>query len=407
VQDFGAFDELFPLFFGSGGRPQLSPSEAGLEDMTPQDMQALQQAVKQLRERVRDLIQRLMNGEQLSREELEQLARQAGLQHAGSMGERRYIERQMMQMLGLDKLVQELNKLMDLLEQAGMGDEMRQIVRQQIEGNAQALREQIQHYAGANLAKQLGEQYRNRRGNDLMHKPFSSLTPAEADELRKQVRRIAAQLRTRAALRQRRSNDGQIDVKRTMRSSLRTGGIPIELQYRRQHLKPRLVLIMDVSTSMRPVAEFMLRMIYELQDQISKTRSFAFIDDIHEISADLATGHPDQSVHEVLYRIPPGHYNTDLGASMATFVNRHFDAADRRTTVIFVGDGRNNYNDPRLDLHDQIRARAKHLIWFTPEGQHQWGTGDSDMQRYAQRSDRVHEVNNLAQLIAAIDRLLI
>ncbi|GIV97260.1 MAG: hypothetical protein KatS3mg057_1917 [Herpetosiphonaceae bacterium] len=407
VHDFPKFDELFPLYFGSGGPPMRSPSAGGLDQLRPEDMQALQQAIKQLRNRVQELIQRLLNGEQLSRQELERFAQQAGLQYADTMRDRLWIERRMQQLLGLDKLEQELQQLMRLLEQAGMAEDLREIIRQQVEDNAQAMREQIRQHVGAGLAERQAERYQQRRGSDLMHKPFNRLTEEEAEELRKQVRRLAAQLRSRAALRQRRANDGQIDVRRTMRVNLRYGGVPLELRYRRRHLKPRLVLICDVSTSMRPVAEFMLRLVYELQDQVSKTRSFAFIDTMHEISQDLSTSHASESIQEILYRIPPGHYNTDLGASLATFIHRYFDATDRRTTVIVLGDGRNNYNDPRLDLVDTIRARAKQVIWLTPEPQTMWGTGDSDMHLYAPRCDAVHEVSSLAQLIRAIDRLLV
>jgi uncharacterized protein with von Willebrand factor type A (vWA) domain len=78
---------------------------------------------------------------------------------------------------------------------------------------------------------------------------------------------------------------------------------------------------------------------------------------------------------------------------------------DRRTTLIICGDGRNNYNDPRLDLVDFLRRRARRVVWFNPEGERQWGTGDSDMLQYAPAVDAVHQVSNLRQLTEAVDRL--
>ncbi len=109
-----------------------------------------------------------------------------------------------------------------------------------------------------------------------MHKPFQSLTEAEAEQLRKESQRLVAQLRSRAALRRKRGKNGKFDSKGTIRANLRYGGVPFEIKYKKKKLKPSLVLICDVSTSMRPVAEFMLRIIYELQDQVAKARSFAF-----------------------------------------------------------------------------------------------------------------------------------
>jgi uncharacterized protein with von Willebrand factor type A (vWA) domain len=107
----------------------------------------------------------------------------------------------------------------------------------------------------------------------------------------------------------------------------------------------------------------------------------------------------------VLERIPPGYYNTDLGAALVEFTHDHFDSVDRRTTVIFLGDGRNNYNDPRLDLVDQIKRRAKRVLWFNPEHSLQWRHGDSDMLQYAPLCHAVHRVSNLAELAEAVDRL--
>lgn len=226
------------------------------------------------------------------------------------------------------------------------------------------------------------------------------------DLLRQQVRRLAARLRTRAALRQKRGKQGKLDSKATIRASLRYQGVPFELRYKQRRLKPKLVAILDVSTSMRPVAEFFLRLMYELQDQVQKTRSFAFIDHLEDVTADLASSQIDESVFVVLTKLPSGYYNTDLGYSLRQFQANHLDAVDSRTTVIVLGDGRNNYNDPGLDAFNHIGRRARKLIWMNPEYPAQWGTGDSDMPAYAPLCSELYQVRNLAQLTAAIDRIL-
>jgi uncharacterized protein with von Willebrand factor type A (vWA) domain len=239
-----------------------------------------------------------------------------------------------------------------------------------------------------------------------MQKPFESLSEREAAELRKEVRRLVAHLRSRAALRQKRGKQGKLDPKRTLRANQRYGGVPLELKFRQRKLKPCLVLICDVSTSMRPVAEFMLRLIYELQDQVAKARSFAFNDDMQEISPLMGGPRAAEAVSEVLYAIPPGYYATDLGRSLRTFFARSLDAVDNRTTVIILGDGRNNYRNPRTDLVRDLRRRARRLVWLNPEHPGSWGTDDSDMLDYEPECDVVYPVRNLAQLSAAVDRLL-
>jgi hypothetical protein len=178
------------------------------------------------------------------------------------------------------------------------------------------------------------------------------------------------------------------------------------MHFKQRRLKPKLVAILDVSTSMRPVAEFLLRMLYELQDQVQRTRSFAFIDHLEDVTPDLASRHIDEAVYVVLTKLPSGYYNTDLGYSLRQFEANHLDTVDHRTTVIVLGDGRNNYNDPGLDVFSRLGRRARKLIWMNPEYPAQWGTGDSDMPAYAPLCSDVYQVRNLAQLADAIDRIL-
>jgi uncharacterized protein with von Willebrand factor type A (vWA) domain len=105
--------------------------------------------------------------------------------------------------------------------------------------------------------------------------------------------------------------------------------------------------------------------------------------------------------------MPGGHYNTDLGYSLQNFIDTYMETVDHRTTFIIVGDGRNNYNNPRLESFRDIARRARATIWLNPEPPALWGTGDSDMPGYAAYCDRTFQVNNLNQLAAAIDQLLL
>jgi hypothetical protein len=186
---------------------------------------------------------------------------------------------------------------------------------------------------------------------------------------------------------------------------LRHASVPIELKHKRRHLKPKLVLICDVSTSVRPVVEFMLRMVYELQDQIHSAHSFIFIDDLLDVSAEFTEHRPEIAVERVLADNPPGYYNTNLGFALAHFCKDYLGTIDHRTTVILLGDGRNNYLDPRVDAFREIERRARRVVWLNPEHSRLWGSGDSDMLRYYPFCDSVQQVGNLAQLSEAIDRL--
>ena len=407
--DFPTFEQMFPIFFQIGPPPMQQPGGNGLsEEQQAQLDAAMQQLMEQLSQKLRELLQRLMAGESLTREELEAMAQQAGMQRAQSASPQmqRYIAGQMERQLGLQQLQKLLEQLEEALKQQGMDSQGREQTREIAEGNAESLEQQIQQFVGQNLAKQMAEEMKHDPIKDLTNRPIDQLSPREIDQLRDEVRRMAARLPTRAALRNRRHRAGALDAKATVRHSQRYGGVPVELKFRRKRLKPKLTVICDISTSMRPHASFMLTLMYELQDIIARTRSFAFIDDMHDITADFTEKRPHMAIAEVLQRIPPGYYSTDLGASLSTFCRDHLDAVDRRTTVIVLGDGRNNYNDPRLDCIVTLKRHARRVLWFTPEHRGQWGSGDSDMLRYAPLMDQVHYVSTLRQLGEAIDRLL-
>jgi uncharacterized protein with von Willebrand factor type A (vWA) domain len=197
-----------------------------------------------------------------------------------------------------------------------------------------------------------------------------------------------------------------LDAKATIRANLKHGNVPIEIKHRDRYRKPRLVIICDVSTSMRYCSELMLSLIYAMQDQISRTRAFAFIDHLEYISPDFVGKEVREAVGQVLRRLPSGYYNTDLGHSLENFVHDFMDTIDSRTTFIVVGDGRNNYNNPRIDLFRTIARRSHRTLWLNPESPFRWGTGDSDMLQYAPLCDTILQVRTLAELTAAVDRLL-
>ncbi len=423
--DLPLFERLFPLYFGSGGPPLVNPQE----ELSPEQRKMLAAALRALLDQMEQtgqpsrgerqssgqagqlgqlmqLLRWLLSGQSPSQEDLDRAGHSAGLPMASHPSQQAWMARRMLQAMGWQELQKLLQQLWQELAKAGMSQGAIEQLQQMMEANQEALAEQVGQYAGASIARQMAAQPPPRSSPDLMYRPFQSLSEAEADELRDQVRRLAALLRSRVALRQKRAKSGTLDAKRTLRANLRYGSVPLEMHFRHRRLKPKLALICDVSTSVRHCAEFLLRLIYELQDQVAKARSFAFINDIEEISQDFTTFQPDVAVEHVLTRLPAGYYNTDLGHSLDSFCHDFLDAVDHRTTVILLGDGRNNFNDPRVDLVQTLKRRARRVIWLNPESPHLWGSGDSDMADYLPLCDSVQEVGNLAQLAAAVDHLL-
>jgi uncharacterized protein with von Willebrand factor type A (vWA) domain len=404
ARDQKVFDEYFPLFFGS----QQPDMQDAAGNMSQQQQAMLQQAMQALMgnmQALQQLLNQLLRGQPFNRQQLDDAAERAGLDQASDMSQRPWMERRMQRQLNMQQMQELIDQLLEQLQQMGMDGQSLEELREMLEQNAEGLSEQVSEYTGASMAERIADREPEPKP-DLLDVPFTRLSDSEVDAIREEIRRLAARLRSRAALRQRRANAGTLDPRKMMRANMRYDAVPIELRFKTHHVKPSLVLICDISTSMRYCAEFLLTLIYELQDQVARTNSFVFIGDIVDISMVFNEMHPQDAVERVLTENRPGYYNTDLGGALATFRQEHMGCLTSRTTVIIVGDGRNNFNDPRLDIIQEIWRKSRRLLWFNPESQSQWGTGDSDMLAYAPLSNGVHRVSNLRELGAAVDRIL-
>ncbi|MCP4425480.1 MAG: VWA domain-containing protein [Chloroflexi bacterium] len=404
--DFAAFNELFPLYFGSDGPPLHS----AMDDLSAEEQDMLTMALSAMSGRLQQLMDWLTNGEGPTKEELEELAQRSGADWASSQQEGRWVTRRMLQQMGFSHLEEQIQQLVEMLQQMGMSQEAIEKLLGVVEANKEALAAQAVRQIGLQIAQQRANRPEDLHGSDLMYKSFASLTANETEVLRQEIQRLVTQLRSRAALRRKRGRQGKFDSKATIRANQRYGGVPLELKYKTRKLKPSLVLLCDVSRSTENVVEFMLRLSYQLHDQVSKMRSFAFynrLEPIPDAVMDaLRHDQPEAAFDVIRQMLPYIPYGTDLGHSLENFTKNHLDVVNGRTTLIILGDGRNNYSSPRTDLIKSLGRKAKRLIWFNPETRGQWGTGDSDMLEYEPLCDAVYEVRNLAQLATAVDKLM-
>jgi len=402
--DMGTFEELFPLFFDGTDAPPLMNLT---EDLTEEEAAMLAEALRQFGEHLREMLERLLRGEQLSKEELEQLGQMVGLNSADNLRYREWMARRMQRALQFDEVRDAMDEIAKLMAQMGMNKERMEQMRQLIQANMQGLEEQLRQFAGQKIAENMSEQRPEDALDGLMDRPFNALSDDDMHKLRREVRKLAARLRSRVALRQKRAKTGQLDAKATIRANLRHGSVPFDIKHRDRKVKPKLVVICDISTSMRYCSELMLSLVYALQDLVTKTHAFAFIDRLEYITPDFQGNEPNQAIDQVLVRMPPGHYSTDMGNGLQNFADDYLDTIDSRTTLIVVGDGRNNYNDPRLDIFQMLARRSRRTLWLNPEMPMMWGTGDSDMLDYAPICDTILRVSTLAELTAAVDRMLV
>ncbi|OIJ69003.1 VWA domain-containing protein [Streptomyces mangrovisoli] len=229
-------------------------------------------------------------------------------------------------------------------------------------------------------------------------------------ELRRTVQPLARKLATRLAARRRRAARGSIDLRRTLRGSLSTGGVPMKpVLRRRRPARPELVLLCDVSGSVAGFSDFTMLLVQALHDQFSKVRVFAFVNRLDEITPLLVHGTADPEGLGARIRseatLTAWHGSSDYGVALGEFAERHADSVGPRATVFVLGDARTNMADPNLPAVRRIAARARRVYWLNPEPRAQWGTGDSAAPAYAGLVE-MHECRTAHQLSALVARLL-
>lgn len=219
--------------------------------------------------------------------------------------------------------------------------------------------------------------------------------------LRKAVRPLARKLATRISMKRRRASRGQLDVRRTIRHSLSTGGVPLDAYFRnRAPHRPELFILCDVSGSVARFSRFALMLTHALSAQFSKIRSFAFVDALDEVTRHFATEDFTAALRSMNAdaRVVGGDGHSDYGASLGQFLETYGNDVGPKTTLLILGDARTNYRNDNAWALRELARRAHRSYWLNPESSHDWDTGDSVASRYAAEVDAMVEVRNLRQL---------
>lgn len=225
----------------------------------------------------------------------------------------------------------------------------------------------------------------------------------ERMELEESIRRLARTLHGGLTHKRKVAPRGRIDSGRTMRRNMRFDGIPFApVTVTRAEDKPRLVILADVSLSVRATARFTLHLVHGLQNLFGQVRAFAFVSDLVEIT-DLFEDHPVEQALGLVFGgdVLDVDANSDYGRAFGTFQEDYGSAVNRRSTVIVLGDGRGNGNPPNTEAFAEITRRARETIWLTPEPRYSWGLGACDLPEYAEYCSRVRVVRDLTGLETA------
>ncbi|MGH2759968.1 MAG: vWA domain-containing protein [Actinomycetota bacterium] len=382
------FSTLFDLFFAPEGIDldvDVSP-----DDITEIDDEELLEAV----------IRALREGRE---GELRRLAR-AVLDRLQSEASGGFLLYRALRFLDLDRLLQRL------AEREGVEDWEQAIWRMEVQSRLERLRRILEQEVRRRMVAERGaEDVADRILRvPLEERDFATITSDEVAEVRRAVVSLARRMATRLAKLRKRGVRGRLDMRKTFRKSLSTGGSMVDPQFKvRSRSRPDLVLICDVSGSVAAFTRFTLLLVASLQVQFPRIRSFLFIDTVDEVTETLKASDPADAIPKALQVANviwlDGH--SDYGHSFKQFHENYLEAVNDRSHVIVLGDARSNYRNPEAWVLKDVRDQAKRVWWLNPESPQHWDTGDSVMSAYAEHCDAVHECRNLRQLATFIERL--
>jgi uncharacterized protein with von Willebrand factor type A (vWA) domain len=416
VQHEAAFDSLFDVYFTlRRAAPEVQPDGAAEPKPEADAEQPLELADA--------LLDALASGDAAAMRALAQLAvdRYGGIQAQRAGSPQMYYVYRTLRQLDLSNLLQRSIRAeraralsngadsaspFDAVDDRALRQQMAQRLEELRRLVEQAVRERLLHVGGQR------ELVASARSVPIEDVDFLDASPTQLKAMRQAIQPLARQLaariaRRRQALRRR----GRLDVRRTMRRALSTGGVPLDpVLHRPRVSRPELALVCDVSGSVAEFAEFTMALLHAMSEEFPRLRSFAFVDGVDEVTRLIDQSHGVLDSYHLLAgtHVVANDGHSDYGTVLERFRTTFgLSALTAKTTVIITGDARNNYRpDAAPEALRAIRARARAVYWLNPEPRADWDTTDSIMSTYAAHCDSVHEVRNLRQLEAFVNALL-
>jgi uncharacterized protein with von Willebrand factor type A (vWA) domain len=404
-----AFDRLFDLWWppAIGDGHQADGDDEGdaddLAEVDPADLDALR---NELRDRLRDV---LLSGDD---EALRRLAREAvnGLGRAdGQPGRQSWFTYRVLRALNPETLMASL--LEAVLQGQERGGLAEKVARQMLTERIKQFEEMVESEVRRRLAEDRGAEAIAKTAVKPLVEQVEFLRASRDDlaQLRRQVHPIARRLATRLTAKRRLGRRGRLDVRRTVRASLSSGGVPLTTIFKphKPH-KPELVVLCDVSGSVAAFAHFTILLAFALREQFAKVRIFAFVDTTDEVTDMFERG---GDVVDALARMSSeadvvwydGH--SDYGHAFEVFAQKWPDAVTPKTSLLVLGDARTNYRAPALPALRSMVRQARHAFWLNPEPRQYWSSGDSAAATYADVMPMI-ECRNVAQLQEFVEGLL-
>jgi len=310
-----------------------------------------------------------------------------------------FYTQKMMKAMGGDKLQERLMQAFD--QRSPEGEQLAEDLinaRAEMQARAREYVKQQFEVFGAGATSQFREEI-------LASKALSDLDLADLRRMKVLIDKMAKRLAVKHSRKRKRKNRGTLDVRKTLRANAGFDGVPFDVMWKQKKKdRPKIVAICDVSGSVAQYVRFLMLLLYGLNEAVPNLSAYCFSGRLEDVGETLTKGDFEPAMRHIVDTI--GLSSTDYGQSLSDFKVNHWNDVDRRTTVIILGDGRSNFGDPRIDIFKEMSSRAKRVIWLSPEMKSMWGTGDSEMLRYAPYCNQVSHVATLLDLERAVDDVL-
>jgi uncharacterized protein len=412
--DLKPFDELFDFYFLGIGQALDAVDRRIMEELglTPEQFQEMleqiQRLLKEMEGDLSELTKALLSH---NRGELERLLKEALEREMedGTPDSFRFTPyTRMAARLQLDRTQSEIERFKAMLQMLGeAGEDLQQVMRY-LDERMRDLNRLLRAIIQQEQRKKGFEPRDSSQRSSLMDKSFAFYTEDDIRRMNEAVSRLAQRLKNRLSVRRKKATRGRFDVKKTLRKNLQYGGVPFNVQLdRRKKTKPQVMVLCDISDSVLNASRFMLQFVYSIQDLYAKVRSFVFVAEIGEVTKLFEENDIQTAVEAALKGdVIDVFSHSNFGRAFEQFYKNFFPAVNSKTTVLIIGDGRNNYNRSNDWVLREIQQKAKQLIWLNPESRMTWGIGDSEMPRYAPYCHVAEECRSINQLYKIVDLIV-
>lgn len=414
------FNELFDIFFLRLENEYRQKNKGFLDDLLshfPFSQEEIAQTFQNLLQNLLDMtddemkekVKTMMQSEDDEMANLLAMAaKSVGMSEVLTEFQEKLSIRRMFMWLGMDELKKKMDEMREKISQSEMTEDEKNAFFKWMDDKLKLLHETIESYVKRERRKNELNRRKLHPAPELLDRPLFTLDAFERQELRHAIASLSEKLRALVAIKMKQKKIGKLHVRKTLRKNFKHDSVMFKLHFEKKKIeKPKLIVVCDVSDSVRYASVFMLQFVYSIQELYSRVRSFIFVNTLGDVTRVFKENTVESAIDKILSGdIIDTYCHTDYGEVLTEFYKNHIGLLDKRTTVLILGDARTNYTKPQEWALRDMKEKSRKLIWLNPEPRNTWGLGDSVTHAYIPYCDIFEEVRTTRQIYDAARKLV-